>query len=268
MNQAAAGSDLAREIAVATAKLGLCRTVVITGVSGGIGSATAAAFAGEGWRVVGLDRKHPDEDVVDRFIETDLSDVRAVLHTLEQLGEESRIDALVNNAASPMDKGFLDVTVDDWAITHDVNVRAAFLMSQRLLPALRNQRGAVVNVASVHALATSSGASAYAASKGALVALTRSIAVEMGPSGVRANAVLPGAVDTPMLRAGVVRQDPTADVEIALSTLAERTPLRSIGKPADIAQGILFLADGKRSGFLTGQVIVIDGGATARFSTE
>jgi glucose 1-dehydrogenase len=125
-----------------------------------------------------------------------------------------------------------------------------------------------VNVSSVHAVATSPNVTAYAASKGALLALTRAAAIEMAPFGVRVNAVLPGAVDTPMLRAGVLREDPDADVEVALKQLAERTPLRLVGDPSDIAEGILFLADGGRSRFVTGQVLVIDGGATACLSTE
>ena len=244
------------------------RTVIITGVSGGIGLGTATAFRADGWRVIGIDRRTPEKGVVDRFLQVDLADLKATAVTLGQLENEVRIDAVVNNAGRPMDKRLRDVSIEDWQSTLDVNVGGAFLTMQRLLPKLQSSAGAVVNVSSVHAVVSSPNVTAYAASKGALLALTRAAAIEMAPLGVRVNAVLPGAVDTPMLRAGVVRDDPDADVEAALKQLAERTPLRLIGDPADIAQGILFLADAGRSRFVTGQVLVIDGGATARLSTE
>ena len=132
---------------------------------------------------------------------------------------------------------------------------------------LRRSRGAVVNVASVHAFATSAGAAPYAASKGAIVALTRAAALEWAPD-VRVNAVAPGAVDTGMLRQGVQRWAPPEAVDAELERLAARIPLGRIGRPEEIAEAILFLADGRRSSFITGQVLVADGGALARLSTE
>ena len=107
----------------------------------------------------------------------------------------------------------------------------------------------------------------YAASKGALVALTRAAALEFAEDGIRVNAVLPGAVDTPMLRRSMeARGDST--VEEALAVLAAKTPLGTIGQAHEIAEAILFLADPERSSFITGQLLTADGGATARLSTE
>jgi NAD(P)-dependent dehydrogenase (short-subunit alcohol dehydrogenase family) len=109
---------------------------------------------------------------------------------------------------------------------------------------------------------------AYASSKGALVAFTRSAALEFASGGVRVNAVAPGAVDTPMLRQGLLRQSTPENLDEAMQELARRTPLRRIGSPDEIAQAILFLADNDRSSFITGQTLVIDGGALAHLSTE
>ena len=110
---------------------------------------------------------------------------------------------------------------------------------------------------------------AYAASKGALLALTRALAIELAPDSIRVNAVLPGAVDTPMLRSGLTRGHlQGANVQELMQDLGRRTVMGRVGRPEEIAQAILFLADGDRSSFMTGQTLVVDGGATARLSTE
>jgi len=149
------------------------------------------------------------------------------------------------------------------------NVRSVFLAVQRALPMLTASGGAVVNISSVHAVATSSGIAAYAASKGALMALTRAMALEFGEQGVRVNAVLPGAVDTPMLHAGLSRGHVSGDTTFELVRgLGRKHVLGRVGQPEEIGQTILFLADSTKSSFMTGQSIVVDGGATARLSTE
>jgi NAD(P)-dependent dehydrogenase (short-subunit alcohol dehydrogenase family) len=134
---------------------------------------------------------------------------------------------------------------------------------------LLKSRGSIVNVSSVHAIATSEGIAAYAASKGAIVALTRALALEFGRNKVRVNAVLPGAVDTPMLRAGLTRGHLKGkNASQLIRALGSKHVMGQVGAPEEIAEGILFLADPARSSFMTGQSLVIDGGATARLSTE
>jgi len=157
----------------------------------------------------------------------------------------------------------------EWELIMATNVRATYLLVKALYPLLKESRGAVVNVGSVHALATSKSMAAYAASKGAVLALTRSMAIEMAADGIRANAVLPGAVDTGMLREGLSRAHAgTGDMEERLRRLGRRHPLGRVGQPAEIAKSILFLADNAQSGFITGQSLAVDGGATAVLSTE
>ncbi len=126
-----------------------------------------------------------------------------------------------------------------------------------------------MNVSSVHAVATSANIAAYAASKGGLLALTRAMAIEFATDQIRVNAILPGAVDTPMLHAGLNRSHTRGDsLDRRLENLAHKTVIGRVGTPAEIAHAIYFLADETQSSFMTGQALIVDGGATARLSTE
>jgi len=245
--------------------------VLVTGAAGGIGSASVRAFAAAGWTVLAADRRAeaaPPE--ASRFFAADVSREEEVQALFDDLGGQvDRLDALVNNAAIQTAKPLVDMSVSEWDEVMASNLRSAYLTARRGLPLLSAARGSIVNVSSVHAVATSVGISAYAASKGGLVALTRAMAVEFAPLGIRVNAVLPGAVDTPMLRQGLHRGAVRgASVDERLAELGRRTPLGRVGRPDEIAQSILFLADASRSSFVTGQTLVVDGGATARLSTE
>lgn len=247
------------------------RVVAITGVSGGIGSATARVFYEAGWVVVGIDRRKEDvPEIVHQFIQADVSKVEAPHMIFEQIASrQGRLDALVNNAACQICKPISETTADEVDMIMACNVRSIFLSVQCALPLLKESGGSIVNISSVHAVATSSGIAAYAASKGALLALTRAMALEFGEMGVRCNAVLPGAVDTPMLHAGLSRGHANGnDVQKKLRGLGKKHVMGRVGKPVEIGQTILFLADNDRSSFMTGQSLVVDGGATARLSTE
>jgi NAD(P)-dependent dehydrogenase (short-subunit alcohol dehydrogenase family) len=163
----------------------------------------------------------------------------------------------------------VETEVAEWDSVMASNLRSAYLTARYSYPLLRAARGAVVNVSSVHAVATSADIAAYAASKGGLLALTRAIAIEFATDGIRVNAVLPGAVDTMMLREGLSRGERSGrSLAEGLAELGRRTALGRVGNPSEIAQGILFLADAARSSFITGQALIIDGGATTRLSTE
>jgi NAD(P)-dependent dehydrogenase (short-subunit alcohol dehydrogenase family) len=247
------------------------RVAVITGIAGGIGKATAEAFAAEGWQVVGADlRQEGEVPGVHRFVQADLSQENASQALFSGVAaQEGRIDTLVNNAAVQICKPLVKTTPQEWDEVMGANLRSVYLAVLNAYPLMRERGGAIVNVSSVHAVATSANIAAYAATKGALQALTRALAIELAPDGIRVNAVLPGAVDTPMLRAGLTRGHLSGEtVDDLLNALARRHVLRRVGKPEEIAQAILFLADPQRSSFMTGQSLVVDGGATARLSTE
>lgn len=231
-------------------------TVVVTGAAGGIGAAICDLFDGAGWDVVAVDRVDLDRRGA---VTVDLADPALVI---ERLGQLERVDALVNNAAIQLFKPIVATSVSDWDEVSAVNLRGPFVCLKACYEQLVRARGSVVNVASVHATATSRSIAAYAASKGGLTAFTRAAALELAPLGVRVNAVLPGAVDTPALQAGFAR---TPDAE---ERVLERTPLGRVGDARDIAEAVLFLADNRRASFITGQELVVDGGALAQLSTE
>lgn len=249
------------------------RVVLITGAGGGIGSAAVRVFSEAGWRVIGVDRREIDrpESQDGIYIQSDISLEENVRYIYERAREFSPVlDAVVNNAAVQICKPILETSAEEWDLVMRSNLRSVFLgvkMAHPLLVAAGG--GAIVNVSSVHAVATSMNISAYAASKGGLLALTRALAIEFAPQNVRVNAVLPGAVDTPMLRAGLDRGHlDTGSMTDRLDNLARKTVNGRIGKPEEIAHAIYFLADGKQSSFMTGQAMIVDGGATARLSTE
>ena len=249
------------------------KTVLITGAGGGIGRACVRYFAEKGWCVVGVDRADFGDDFPKdgRFIHADISHPDSV----EQIFQQARdfrpaLDALVNNAAIQIAKPLIETTVEEWDAVMASNLRSVFLFVKLAHPLMKAAGGgAIVNVSSVHAIQTSKNIAAYAASKGGLLALTRALAIEFAPDNIRVNAVLPGAVDTPMLRAGLNRGHAGhGDMQERLDNLAHKTVNGRVGTPEEIAHAIYFLADHEQSSFMTGQALVVDGGATARLSTE
>lgn len=249
------------------------RVILITGAAGGVGKATVRLFADKGWKVIGVDRKDFEETFPDRglFIKADISDPNSLEIVYKQAKEFSQVlDAVVNNAALQICKPLLETTVEEWDAVMASNLRSVFLGARLSYPLMKNAGGgAIINVSSVHAVATSADISAYAASKGGLLALTRAMAIEFAKDNIRVNAILPGAVDTPMLRAGMQRGHVGGPTILdRLENLARKTVNGRVGQPVEIAQCIYFLADSTQSSFMTGQAMVVDGGATARLSTE
>ena len=248
-------------------------TMLITGAAGGVGRATVQYFHERGYQVIGVDRKeaYPGFPEDGLFITADIS----VPESLEQIYRQTalftpKLDVLINNAGYQVTKPLLETTVEEWDLVIASNLRSVFLGAKLAFPLLKAEGGgAIVNVSSVHAVATSANIAAYAASKGGLLALTRAMAIEFAPENIRVNAVLPGAVDTPMLRAGFHRgRSAEQSEEEQLNALARKTVNGRVADPREIASVIYFLADPEQSSFMTGQGVLVDGGATCRLSTE
>lgn len=249
------------------------RIVLITGAAGGIGRATVNYFAQSGWKVIGVDRNDfgdgfPKDGL---FICSDISESTNIEIIFQQARDYSPLlHAVVNNAAVQIAKPLVETSIEEWDMVMANNLRACFISTKLAYPLLKAAgNAAIVNVSSVHAIQTSANIAAYAASKGGLLALTRAMAIEFAPDNIRVNAILPGAVDTPMLRAGLGRGHVSGGTVVdRLENLARKTVNGRVGQPEEIAHAIYFLADAEQSSFMTGQALVVDGGATARLSTE
>lgn len=240
-------------------------SVVITGASGGIGQALCRLFKQEGYFVITSDCIEVEGLACDAFVYADLQKFCQITEYREQIIQTIRgylrgkeLHGLINNAAVQIIKSTDYLTVEDWHTTIDINLIAPFLITQMLLPELERASGSVVNVASIHAQLTKPGFVSYATSKAALVGLTKSMAVDLGPR-VRINAICPAAVETPMLLAGFKGQS------VALGELLAKHPLKRIGKTEEIADIMFFLTSAKSS-FMTGEIIGISGGIAARLN--
>jgi NAD(P)-dependent dehydrogenase (short-subunit alcohol dehydrogenase family) len=244
------------------------KTVLITGCSNGIGRAVARLFKEAGWIILGIDIKDQDGvSFVDAFFKNSVTDSSTYADIKDYISSTSgSLDCVVNNAAIQVPNNIKSVTNDEWLQTYEVNVLASINLVNTLLPFLKANGGSVVNVSSVHAIATSRDISAYAVSKGIIESLTRSMAVDYADDGIRVNSVIPGAVDTSMLRESLKRLG--SNVEAELDKLVKKQLIKRVIQPDDVAKAVYFLALGDTSSMITGQKIVVDAGATSLLGTE
>lgn len=235
--------------------------VLITGAAGGIGQALCREFKKNGYLVIATDRIESSGLACDRFVKTDLQSLCRDQKSLQKFVmavdiPETGLTALVNNAAVQILNKTPEISRQNWYDTLEVNLLAPFLLTQAFLPALERAGGSVINIGSVHAVATKPGFVCYATSKAALVGLTRALAVDLGGR-VRVNAVNPAAVATLMLREGFRNK------EERLATLAGMHPVGRIAEPEEVAQAVVFLASSGAS-FITGTTFNVDGGILSR----
>ena len=235
------------------------KVVVVTGGAGGIGRATVESFAHEGAHVVIADLDGGGaQKVADTLVKSnapkslaikcDVSNEASVTKTVDAvLSNFGRLDVVVNNAGLMVFKPIEELTSDDWIKVLHVDLLGAFYFTKQAFLKMRDG-GAIVNVSSVHAIETSPLVAPYAAAKSALVSLTRTASIEGGPKKIRVNAVLPGAIDTPMLW-----ENPNVKSGV------EWIDKSRVGRPQDIADVILYLAS-DNARFVQGAMLLADGG--------
>ena len=229
------------------------KVVLVTGAASGIGAATAALFAAEGAHVVGVDVNGDGDGVLKGDVTDPASVAEFVGAAIEGHGG---IDVLANVAGMVRFAHVEQISLADWQQHLDVNLTGPFLVSQAALGTLIERRGCIVNVASIAGLKGQAYTAAYSASKGGLVLLTKSMALELAPRGVRVNAVCPSGVNTPLI-AGVAATIPADSEQQLMARLG--SVLRGFVTPEEIAEAIAYLAsDAARS--ITGTTLVVDGG--------
>ncbi len=245
------------------------RVALITGAASGIGAACALRMAEEGAAIAGFDLNEPPPDgdwaaaaakVPAHFMTGDVRDearaTECVAQTKERLGG---VDVLVNSAGVAGGGPVHAIATEEWDRVMDVNLRGTFLFSRATLPTMLEQgSGAIVNVASVEGIEGFEGGSAYNASKGAVIVLTRNMAIDYGRRGIRVNAVCPGFIETPLFR-DVFETEGLGEVREAIR---EAHQLGRFGRPEEIANAAVFLASDEAS-FVTGVALPVDGGYTA-----
>lgn len=236
---------------------------VVTGGAGGIGSAIVKAFAQKGYNVAVCfhSSKAAAEDLAYEItrgggmavaFSADLTNENEVLRLKEDITNRLGFaDVLVNNAGVSSEMLFTDVSTDEYDRVMGTNVKSAFLMTRVFLPDMvHEKKGCIINVSSMWGQVGGSCEVVYSASKAALIGMTKALAKEVGPSGIRVNCIAPGVIDTAM---NAMHSEET------MEALKEETPLGRIGTPEDVANAAIFLAS-PRASFMTGQVLGVNGG--------
>jgi len=239
------------------------KTAFVTGGTGGIGSAICERFAREGAQVIAADLSQQGElpDQVE-FAAYDVTDETISQNTFATLAERwDKLDILVNAAGIEIEKTIEETTLEEWNRIFAINVTGMFLTSKYALPLLRKSNGAsVINFGSYDGYIADPGLAAYCATKGAVHALTRAMACDHGPEGIRVNAICPGYVDTPMLQSFFGE---SGDIESLKKAVRDVHPIRTYGTPEDIANLVNWLASDEAR-YASGQLWVIDGGLSAQ----
>ncbi|WP_350333938.1 SDR family NAD(P)-dependent oxidoreductase [Coralliovum pocilloporae] len=246
------------------------KTAFVTGGTGGIGSAICARFEREGAEVIAADLT--DHGGAGTFHHYNVTDEAGIIQTFEGLASRwDKLDILVNAAGIEIEETIENTTLEQWNRIFAINVTGMFLTSKYALPLLRNASGSkggasVVNFGSYDGFIADPGLAAYCATKGAVHALTRAMACDHGPEGIRVNAICPGYVDTPMLQSffeGDGSGGSGGNIDSLQKAVRDVHPMRTYGKPEDIANLVNWLASDEAR-YAAGQLWVIDGGLSAQ----
>ncbi|MBO9447520.1 SDR family oxidoreductase [Ruegeria sp. R14_0] len=252
------------------------KTALVTGGRGGIGRAIVSRFLREGARVYAADltpqgslAAHDDDGSV--FVKLDVTQEADAIAAMEQVGAaEGKLDILVNAAGIEIEKTIEETTLDEWNLSFAVNVTGTFLTSKHALPLMRKvtkgSTASIINFGSYDGFIADPGLAAYCATKGAVHALTKAMACDHGPEGIRVNAICPGYVDTPMLQSfftGDGSGGGGKTIDQLQQAVRDVHPMRTYGTPEDIANLVNWLASDEAR-YASGQLWVLDGGLSAQ----
>ena len=243
------------------------RRILVTGAASGIGLAIAEHFLHEGAKIFAIDQNaaalelagarfaaHGDAAILAVDVTVDAQVGEAMVHARSRLGG---LDGIVNAAGIDLQRSFADMTSAEWNRVLAVNLTGPSLVCLAALPALRESgHGTIVNIASGAALRPLENRAAYCASKAGLVMLTKALAIDLAPFGIRANAICPGIIDTPMFRASY---ESAAVPQAEFAKIMDRFTLKRVGRPNDIAYAALYLTSDE-SAYVTGSTLAVDGG--------
>ncbi|MCS5591475.1 MAG: SDR family oxidoreductase [Gammaproteobacteria bacterium] len=240
------------------------KIALITGGRGGIGRGICERFSTEGATVYAADLAKGEGEMPSRVQYESLdvtseSNVHSLMTKIES--EQGKLDIVVNTAAIEIEKTIEDTSLQEWNNIFSINVTGTFLVSKYAIPLLRKaDGGSIVNFGSYDGFIADPGLSAYCATKGAIHALTKAMACDYGPEGIRVNAICPGYIDTPMLQSFFGE---SGDIESLKEEVRNIHPIRRYGTPKDIA-GLVTWLSGSEAGYATGQLWVLDGGLSAQ----
>lgn len=243
------------------------KVAVVTGAASGNGRAIADAYAEEGADIVVADIQETpreggepthqlvanDYDVDSKFVECDVTDTDSLVEAVDAADEFGGVDIMVNNAGIFRQKDFVEVTEDEYEQMMDINVKGVFFGAQAAAKKMldKGDGGTIINMSSVAGIIGQATFSVYHTTKGAVRLLTYSLADELGPEGIRVNAIHPGVIETEMTK---------DDVPIATKESAENTPMERLGQPEDVAGAALYLASDELAGYVNGESLIVDGG--------
>jgi NAD(P)-dependent dehydrogenase (short-subunit alcohol dehydrogenase family) len=250
------------------------RVALVTGGAYGIGRAIVQHFAANNDSVViadineergaSLQKTLETQGVRALFVKTDVGKTEQVERLIKQSVDAfGKIDILCNNAGIEHYRRAEQYTLEEWSAITDTNLKGTFLCSKYAFPFLRAAKGCIVNISSVQAFATESQISVYAATKSAILGLTRGMALDFASDGIRVNAVCPGAIQTGMMEPFLAAEP---DAEKALTKFGKKIPLQRVGQPEDVAEAVFFLAS-NAARYITGASLVVDGGLLCKLAT-